>query len=72
MSYIILVIQGICSYLRWPIAVFDPFKEVSTPWRRPGQVCWNAFKHFDRNDNGSISHSELERLLEQEAIKEIR
>ncbi|CAL1126027.1 unnamed protein product [Cladocopium goreaui] len=35
------------------------------------EVCWNAFKHFDRNDNGSISHSELETLLEQEAIQEI-
>eukprot|EP00434_Breviolum_minutum_P011617 symbB.v1.2.010248.t1/scaffold663.1/size175208/4 len=35
------------------------------------EVCWNAFKHFDRNDSGSISHSELETLLEQEAIQEL-
>lgn len=36
------------------------------------EVCWNAFKHFDRNDDGSISRRELEGLLHQQDIREER
>eukprot|EP00439_Symbiodinium_sp_Y106_P049760 s3314_g6.t1 len=35
------------------------------------EVCWNAFKYFDRNDDGFISHSELEKLLEHDALQEL-
>ena len=36
------------------------------------EVCWNAFKHFDRNDDGSISGRELQDLLHQQDIQEER
>lgn len=35
------------------------------------EVCWNAFKYFDRNDDGFISHSELTNLLEHDALQEL-
>ncbi|CAE7334779.1 CPK2 [Symbiodinium sp. CCMP2456] len=35
------------------------------------EVCWNAFKYFDRNDDGFISHSELTKLLEHDALQEL-
>jgi len=35
------------------------------------EVCWNAFKFFDRNDDGTISQDELKILLAQQELQEL-
>jgi len=36
------------------------------------EVCWNAFKFFDRNDDGSISQDELKLLLVHDELQQVR
>jgi len=35
------------------------------------EVCWNAFKFFDRDDDGTISQDELKILLAQQELQEL-
>merc|ERR1719444_730509 len=56
--------SGVIDYTEFLAATLDKAKYLQE------DVCWSAFRMFDKNGDGKISAEELKTVLEQDEVKQ--